>query len=160
MHPLHVRDDEAAARDGRHARHVEAEIVSRHGVAHEKPATVLEIYQPAGRMEQFFREVGRFTDPPLHEALSIAEMKALFDAHGMRLLGPGLSWSEGPADTPLVGESPVGHSPPAVLDDYVGEYALSPDGRAIVTRQGEQLRIEIPGVIIRRASPSGRTSSF
>jgi DNA-binding transcriptional MerR regulator len=58
----------------------------------ELPAIVLEIYQPAGRMEQFFREVGRFTDPPIHEALSLAEMKALFDAHGMRLLGPGLSW--------------------------------------------------------------------
>ena len=38
-----------------------------------------------------------------------------------------------------------------MLDDYVGEYALSPDGRAIATRQGEQLRIDIPGVIIRRA---------
>ncbi|MEO6525945.1 MAG: cupin domain-containing protein [Gemmatimonadaceae bacterium] len=56
----------------------------------EVPATVLEVYQPAGRMEQFFREVGQFTDPPLHEALSVEEMVGLFDAHGMCLLGPGL----------------------------------------------------------------------
>ena len=60
----------------------------------EAPATVLEVYRPAGRMEQFFREVGRFTDPPIHEALPIDEMKRLFDAHGMRLLGPGLGWSD------------------------------------------------------------------
>jgi DNA-binding transcriptional MerR regulator/quercetin dioxygenase-like cupin family protein len=58
------------------------------------PATVLEVYQPAGRLEQFFREVGRYTDPPIHEALSLAEMKELFDAHGMRLLGPGLGWDD------------------------------------------------------------------
>jgi hypothetical protein len=61
------------------------------------PARVLEVYQPAGRMEQFFREVGRYTDPPLHEALSVDEMVRLFDAHGMCLLGPGLGWDEGAA---------------------------------------------------------------
>ena len=60
----------------------------------EVPATVLEVYQPAGRMEQFFREVGRFTDPPIHEVLSVPEMIRLFDAHGMRLLGPGLGWND------------------------------------------------------------------
>ncbi|HEX8450490.1 MAG TPA: MerR family transcriptional regulator [Longimicrobium sp.] len=60
----------------------------------EEPATVLEVYQPAGRLEQFFRELGRFTDPPVHEALSIDEMKQLFDAHGMRLLGPGLGYPD------------------------------------------------------------------
>lgn len=60
----------------------------------EGPATVLEVYQPAGRLEQFFREVGRFTDPPIHEALSVEEMKRLFDAYGMRLLGPGLGYTD------------------------------------------------------------------
>lgn len=60
----------------------------------EVPATVLEVYQPAGRLEQFFREVGRYTDTPIHEALSVDEMKQLFDAHGMRLLGPGLGWDD------------------------------------------------------------------
>ena len=53
------------------------------------PSTVLEVYQPAGRMEQLFREVGRYTDPPIHEALPVHEMVRLFDAHGVRLLGPG-----------------------------------------------------------------------
>lgn len=60
----------------------------------EHPATVLEVYQPAGRLEQFFREVGQYADPPIHEALTIPEMKALFDAHGMRLLGPGLGYTD------------------------------------------------------------------
>ena len=58
------------------------------------PATVLDVYQPAGRLEQFFREVGRYTDPPIHVALSVDAMKQLFDAHGMRLLGPGPVWDD------------------------------------------------------------------
>lgn len=57
-------------------------------------ARVLEVYQPAGRMEQFLRNVGQYTDQPLHEALSIQEMARLFDAHGMHLVGPGLGWDE------------------------------------------------------------------
>lgn len=65
--------------------------------AGDVPATVLEVYQPAGRLEQFFREVGRYTDPPLHDALSVDEMVRLFDAHGMCLLGPGLGGEEGAA---------------------------------------------------------------
>jgi DNA-binding transcriptional MerR regulator/quercetin dioxygenase-like cupin family protein len=64
------------------------------GSAGAVPARVLEVYQPAGRLEQFFREVGRFTDPPIHEALSVDEMVRLFDAHGMKLLGPGPQYSE------------------------------------------------------------------
>ena len=59
------------------------------GSAGTVPSTVLEVYQPAGRMEQLFREVGRYTDPPIHEALPVNEMVRLFDAHGVRLLGPG-----------------------------------------------------------------------
>ena len=57
-------------------------------------ARVLNVYQPAGRVEQFLRTVGSYTNPPVHEALSIPEMKALFDAHGMALLGPPLGWEE------------------------------------------------------------------
>lgn len=60
----------------------------------EVPATVLEVYQPAGRLEQFFRQAGRYTDPPIHEALGVDGMKQLFDAYGMRLLGPGLGCSD------------------------------------------------------------------
>jgi DNA-binding transcriptional MerR regulator len=58
-------------------------------------ARVLNLYQPAGRMEQFLRTAGGYTDPPVHEALSMPEFKALFDAHGMTLLGPPLHWDEG-----------------------------------------------------------------
>ncbi|HKG90323.1 MAG TPA: MerR family transcriptional regulator [Gemmatimonadaceae bacterium] len=58
------------------------------------PSRILNAYQPAGRLEQFFHEVGAYTDPPLHEVLSVEEMKRLFDAHGMRLLGPPLGWEE------------------------------------------------------------------
>ena len=57
-------------------------------------ARVLNAYQPAGRVEQFLRTVGSYTNPPVHEALSIAEFKALFEAHGMALLGPPLGWEE------------------------------------------------------------------
>ena len=64
------------------------------GARGDGPATVLDVYQPAGRLEQFFREVGRYTDPPIHEALSVDAMKQLFDAHGLRLLGPGPVWDD------------------------------------------------------------------
>jgi hypothetical protein len=71
------------------------------GSVGEQPSTVLEVYQPAGRLEQFFREVGRFSEPPIHEALSVDEMKRLFDAHGMRLLGPGPVWNDSAAPPDL-----------------------------------------------------------
>lgn len=64
------------------------------GASGAVPATVLEVYQPAGQLEEFFRKVGRYTDPPIHEALSVEEMVRLFDAHGMCLLGPGPVWEE------------------------------------------------------------------
>lgn len=63
----------------------------------EVPATVLEAYQPAGRLEEFFREVGRFTDAPIHEVLSVEEMVRLFDTYGMRLLGQGPQWDDSTA---------------------------------------------------------------
>jgi hypothetical protein len=54
-------------------------------------ARVLSVYQPAGRLEQFFRAVGAYpADPPLNEVLSVEALVRLFDAHGMCLLGPGL----------------------------------------------------------------------
>ena len=99
---LYVVDGELACEVGGRQLHLargESVFVPR-TVAHawaargEGPARVLEVYQPAGRLEQFFREVGQYTDPPIHEALSIDEMKQLFDAHGMRLLGPGLGYTD------------------------------------------------------------------
>ena len=58
-------------------------------------ARVLNAYQPAGRIEQFLRTVGGYVNPPVHEALSMPDFKALFEAHGMTLLGPPLGWDEG-----------------------------------------------------------------
>ena len=58
------------------------------------PATVLEVYSPAGSLEQFFREVGRYTDPPVHVALGVEGLKQLFAAHGMTLLGQGPAYTE------------------------------------------------------------------
>jgi DNA-binding transcriptional MerR regulator len=59
-----------------------------------QPAKVLDCYQPAGQMETFFREVGKFTaGPAIHEAFTLVELRKLFADHGMQLLGP-----------PLVGE--------------------------------------------------------
>ena len=58
------------------------------------PARVLEVYQPAGRLERFFREVGTYTDPPVHEALGIEGLAKLFAAHGMKLLGQGPVYTE------------------------------------------------------------------
>lgn len=79
------------------------------GAGGDAPATVLEAYQPAGRLEQFFREVGRFTDPPIHEVLSVQEMVRLFETYGMRLLGPGPQWDDSAPSSP----TPLGERAPA-----------------------------------------------
>jgi DNA-binding transcriptional MerR regulator/quercetin dioxygenase-like cupin family protein len=50
---------------------------------------VIDVYQPAGKMEDFFREVGKYNGKPeIHDALSLRQMRDLFDAHGMDLCGP------------------------------------------------------------------------
>lgn len=57
--------------------------------ANGKPAKIVDVYQPAGRMEDFFRAVGKYNGkPPIHETLSITELHRLFEDHGMELLGP------------------------------------------------------------------------
>ena len=56
--------------------------------ATDQPVRTIHVFQPAGRMEEFFREVGRFDDPPIHEALSFDEFCRLFQEHGMDLVGP------------------------------------------------------------------------
>jgi DNA-binding transcriptional MerR regulator/quercetin dioxygenase-like cupin family protein len=56
------------------------------------PGKVLDVYQPAGKMEEFFRELGRYNGKLLvHEALSFNELKKVFDDHGMNLVGPPLT---------------------------------------------------------------------
>ena len=64
------------------------------GAAGGVPATVIEVYQPAGTMEQFFREVGKYTDPPIHVALGVEGLVELFAAHGMKLKGQGPEYKD------------------------------------------------------------------
>jgi mannose-6-phosphate isomerase-like protein (cupin superfamily) len=64
------------------------------GCPNGKPAKIINVYQPAGKMEEFFREVGKFNNPPIHEALSLDEFKQFFENYGMKLLGPPLGWDE------------------------------------------------------------------
>ena len=59
-----------------------------------KPGKIINVYQPAGKMEQFFREIGKYQGGmKIHEALSMEEFSKLFTDHGMDMVGP-----------PLVGE--------------------------------------------------------
>jgi len=56
-----------------------------------KPGKIINVYQPAGKMAEFFREVGKYNGKSyVHEALSIDEFRRLFHDHGMVLLGPPL----------------------------------------------------------------------
>ncbi|HEX3599596.1 MAG TPA: cupin domain-containing protein [Lacipirellulaceae bacterium] len=60
-----------------------------------KPGKVINVYQPAGKMEEFFRELSKYDgNPAFHEALSVAEMQRFFEEYGMDLLGPPLGWQE------------------------------------------------------------------
>ena len=56
--------------------------------ATDLPGRTILVYQPAGKMEEFFRGVGKFDNPPIHEALSFDEFCQLFHEHGMELAGP------------------------------------------------------------------------
>ena len=64
-----------------------------------KPGKIINVYQPAGKMEEFFRELGKpFKGLITAEELinktyteeQVTVMHQLFDAHGMDLLGPPL----------------------------------------------------------------------
>lgn len=55
------------------------------------PARIVDVYQPAGRMEEFYRELGAYNaGAPVHEALSLDEFHRLFREHGMEMVGPPL----------------------------------------------------------------------
>lgn len=61
------------------------------GVTNGVPGRVINTYQPAGKIEAFFREVGRYDrdgKPQIHEALSLDEMRSLFQDHDIDLVGP------------------------------------------------------------------------
>jgi len=69
------------------------------GCVSDKPGKIINVYQPAGKMEEFFREIGKpFKDLITLEQLvnktytqeQVKSLHQLFDAHGMDLLGPPL----------------------------------------------------------------------
>lgn len=51
----------------------------------EEKAKMMTIFQPAGKMESFFQEFGKFTSRPSPDVL-----KKLFSEHGMEVVGPPL----------------------------------------------------------------------
>jgi DNA-binding transcriptional MerR regulator/quercetin dioxygenase-like cupin family protein len=66
------------------------------GCVSARPGKILNVYQPAGRMEEFFRAVSRFKDLPTREQVAnrtytdqqIQALHRLFENHGLDLLGP------------------------------------------------------------------------
>jgi DNA-binding transcriptional MerR regulator len=58
-------------------------------------ARVIDVYQPAGRIEDFFHKLGEMPDPLTKEQLNnnayseeqVKTLEQLFDAHGMKMLG-------------------------------------------------------------------------
>ncbi|HEY2014687.1 MAG TPA: MerR family transcriptional regulator [Bryobacteraceae bacterium] len=63
-----------------------------------RPAKIINVYQPAGKMEEFFREVSTFQNLPTREDVinktytkeQVEALHRLFGDHGMDLLGPPL----------------------------------------------------------------------
>jgi len=61
-----------------------------------KPGKIINVYQPAGKMEEFFRAVGKFKGLPTREQVlnqtytdeQKNALNQLFETHGMDLLGP------------------------------------------------------------------------
>ncbi|HET6248092.1 MAG TPA: MerR family transcriptional regulator [Tepidisphaeraceae bacterium] len=60
------------------------------------PGKIINVYQPAGKMEEFFREIAKYDGKPgILEALGRVGLHHLFDTYGMDLSGPPLAW-DGP----------------------------------------------------------------
>jgi DNA-binding transcriptional MerR regulator len=66
-----------------------------------RPGKIINVYQPAGKMEEFFRQLGKpYKDLPTAEQMDnhsytkaqIESMHRLFDAYGMDLCGPPLGY--------------------------------------------------------------------
>lgn len=68
------------------------------GTATGRPVRVINVYQPGGRIEEFFRAVSRFENLPTKEQAinetytqeQVEGLHRLFDAYGIDLLGPGV----------------------------------------------------------------------
>ena len=62
------------------------------------PARIINTYQPAGKIEEFFQALAKFRDLPTREqvieksytAEQINQLKRVFEAHGMIVTGPPL----------------------------------------------------------------------
>jgi hypothetical protein len=84
------------------------------------PGKIINVYQPAGKMEEFFREVGKYDGKPaIHEALGLEGLHRFFERYGMRLLGPPLGWDEYLAT-----------QPPAVQDHWKKQMEKARQARA------------------------------
>jgi DNA-binding transcriptional MerR regulator/mannose-6-phosphate isomerase-like protein (cupin superfamily) len=60
--------------------------------AGDNPAKIIDVYQPAGKIEDFFRKLGSYgPEEPIHEVLTIDQFRRLFEEHGMDLAGPPLT---------------------------------------------------------------------
>jgi DNA-binding transcriptional MerR regulator len=66
------------------------------GSVEEQPVRIINVYQPAGKIEEFFRELASATYPPTREQMlnnsyteeQVTRLCALFEAYGMELLPP------------------------------------------------------------------------
>ena len=96
---IYVVDGEIALELGKEKRHAGAgeSIFLPRRVAHAwasvtgKPGKIVNVYQPAGKIEDFFREVGKYQGKPrIHEALTIDQFRRLFLDHGLEVTGPPL----------------------------------------------------------------------
>jgi hypothetical protein len=64
------------------------------------PGRVVNVFQPAGSMEEFFRAVGELKDLPTREDVvnktytdeQVETLHRVFEAHGMELLPPPPAW--------------------------------------------------------------------
>lgn len=57
--------------------------------ADDMPTRIIDIYQPAGKIEDFFRQVGIYKGGRhIHDDMSIDQFGRLFEDHGMDLVGP------------------------------------------------------------------------
>ena len=57
--------------------------------AGDKAVRILDVYPPAGKIEDFFRRLNTYSpEEPVHEVLRIDQFRQLFEEHGMELTGP------------------------------------------------------------------------
>jgi len=66
----------------------------------QKRGKLINVYQPAGRMEEFFRELGKWS-PAVDETMEIEalhkfidDLHKFFARYGMDVVGPPLGWED------------------------------------------------------------------